>query len=188
MDSFRQWTCPTLCGCVIEEKTTWVDLDGDGVMDNFTFNGPVRILSQCQEHAAFIDLVSLNAELRHYHGTAYTPDTHGCRCKIAYYTDDRDASDENGQTVLHPVEHPIHTKRCKVHQQHTDTHAHHAAVFAENRAKNRAVIIVSEQLGITPEDVPYTMNKQRDVVIDHSKLGVDPATIALWMAVAPGKG
>lgn len=195
-----------LCGCVITIHREWsvsakaaaVGItDADAVTETYTIKG------QCADHAAFSAADELYAEIKHLHGTKWTPDTclapgeegeipEGVNaidalhsrgaCSVFYWWDDREPSDVR---THNPVDHPVHTKRCK-HHAHLDDHEdHHATILAENQAKNIAVNAIAEHLNMPPQMVPYAYevqsDKSRSVVIDHEALGVSASVVASVM-------
>lgn len=123
------------------------------------------VVAQCKTHNLYNGPVELYDELKNLVGNVYRPDT--CDCSVYYWFDKR-----NFQNITHrPTEHHAHTRRCQHHSAASPI-AHHAAVMAENRAKNIAVNQAALDYGVSSEDVPYTFNAQRKVVIDQQKLSL----------------
>ena len=70
--------------------------------------------------------------------TTWRPDTCGCELHYDWDTDHHEDIRVHTPREVHPHGHV--TKRCPKHSHHVSVHDLHAAVLAENRAKNMAVI------------------------------------------------
>lgn len=117
----------TLCGCVVQLTTVVGSSHDDGDFDTRLSAGPTAILSQCEAHQHLDTPVDLYEELKHFHGTKYSPDT--CGCALYYWWDDREPEADRAHTS---AEHTRHTRRCAIHAFVADTIEHYDAVLAHN--------------------------------------------------------
>lgn len=117
MKQYREFECPTMCGCVVRELAVW-NPKGTKIL----YDGPESIVSQCLDHGHLQTAEALYGEIYNYHGRAWHAP---CGCTVHSWCDDRD-----GETKAHtPTEHPDHTARCSAHAKHKDPVKHHAAVL-----------------------------------------------------------
>lgn len=136
---------PNFCGCIVEISREFKVSDSvkDKVLQTMNGNQVLadimvkelqtrgqfdevsetyEILNQCDTHSLYPDADSLYAEIKNFHGWAKTLDA--CGCTISLWRDDR-----LPETEINPIEHPVHTKRCPLHQA-KDPAEHYAEVEA----------------------------------------------------------
>lgn len=186
----RLWICPTHCGCALTVTVTFAISPAKQTAIRATFGAFIGgqmiaemeatsqqdhvttaygIAQQCKAHGSFPTADLLWDELKHLHGGNFGPDT--CLCKLQFWWDDREEP-----RVHHPIEDPIRTSRCKDHA-HPDPVDHHSAVLAENQHKNLVVNAIADTLKIPPQEVPFSFDTDRALVIDAKALGVDEQVI-----------
>lgn len=183
--AITHWVCPTLCGCVIRKTVTFSVSDKAKlffITEPDTVTETLEIERQCADHAALVGVDALWDELRHFRIQTWTPDTclapgePGEPCQFATWYDDRWSEAER---IHAPVDHAVHTRRCKHHEHLTNHEDHYAVVHAENQTRCVAVNAIGAHLDMAPQQVPYRFevqpNKSRQLVIDHDALGVPQA-------------
>lgn len=172
------------------------DLDAKGQWDKGETIA-TEIHSQCAEHAGFTDAASLYAELLHFYRPNYTLNT--CGCIVTAWYDSRTPPEKRIHT---PANHPTETKCCRQHAHLTDHVEHFATVTGEHGRINHARHKVAEALGLhtytigvdadgnvsaektglNTAAVKFSLDKDRNVVIDHDHLGISAEQVKKILA------
>lgn len=161
--------CPTMCGCVIEAThdfhvSPWrvarmrthfphlVDAFLDrarktGQLDEVTHS--YAITQSCDAHRVLETPDALWEEIRHFHGTGWSPDT--CTCAGHVWWDDRlNVWDATTKRLIqaapqHPNEHPLYNTWCAAHAHlQEDPIAHYATLLRENQHKNAVANAIAQ--------------------------------------------
>lgn len=98
--------------------------------------------------------------------TVWSPDT--CGCKMTYEWDSELSEDERVHT-------PVGAELCEFHSQHDVTNGY-TVVVEENQNKNKVLgEIVKAIPSLKPEDIEWSFDADRKLVIDTSKHNSDTA-------------
>ena len=200
------WTCPRLCGCLLNIDADWAKAPSvvDGASLQYQYPVPntvksINIVVVCPAHAHFVTDAPIadetyGGEMRGYLWRPPVTDGEKLFVALTRYAGQRFKPDTCGCRIFECVDrvtklktvhpHPTHTRRCAAHRLDDDAHT---AAYENWRRKNTVVgLVLRASAGVT-EEVGWRYDAARVLHIQAPVTLLDIPTVMATVESVVGK-